>query len=282
MPPVNPKIKPGLYAGIPDDDYHGGPGYSNSQFSTVIDQSPAHMKFAPKREAKHFDFGKANHMAIFQPDEFEKKVVRGPEDRRGNKWKDAEEVAILDKKLLLTAPDYDATLTIRDTIHANAWVNSIITGGKPEVEYSGYWKDPETGLLLRNRPDLYRRDLGVIVDGKSTRSAHPDAFARSVISYGYHRQEFTYTDGHRALGNTVDAFVFLTWESTPPYLFAVYELPPKIVEDGRIDILKARATVAACEKSGRWPGYDAGEPVELEFKPYHYKNTSPDERDDNA
>ncbi len=70
---VDPNIKPGLYAGIPDEAYHTGPGYSNSQLGAVVDKSPFHMKYEPKKEAKYFDFGKASHMAVFQPDEFEAK-----------------------------------------------------------------------------------------------------------------------------------------------------------------------------------------------------------------
>ncbi len=122
-------------------------------------------------------------------------VVRGPSDRRGNKWTDLVEACKMDSKLLLVEDAYDQILALRDAVHADPFINGIITGGKPMIEASGAFIDPATGELCRVRPDLYREDLGLILDIKSTESARPDAFARSVINYGYHAQEAFYSDG---------------------------------------------------------------------------------------
>lgn len=271
-PAVNPKIKPGIYQGIPNEAYHAGPGISKSGLWTIQTRSPAHYKYAVREEKNEFDFGEAAHLAILQPNEFEKKVFRGPEDRRGNKWKDAQEFCKGEGKLILTAPDYDAVLAIRDGVHADAWINSIITGGKPMIEASGYWIDEETGALCRCRPDLYRRDLKIMLDVKSTVSAHPDAFARSVVNYGYHAQEAHYSDGWRALGEEVEGFVFLAWEKKATFAKAVYELPPSIVDDGRAMIRKALQTYAECEQSNIWPIYGDGV-QELSFKRWAYQMT---------
>jgi hypothetical protein len=129
-----------------------------------------------------------------------------------------------------------------------------------------------TGELCRCRPDLYREDLGIIVDVKSTASAHPDAFARSVVNYGYHAQEAFYSDGWRSLGKPVDGFVFLAWEKKAPFAYAVYELPPSIVEEGRALMREALETYAECVKAERWPGYGEGV-QELSFKRWAYRLT---------
>lgn len=270
--PVDPKIKPGIYQGIPNEAYHAGPGISKSGLWTIYNQSPAHYKFAPREEKKHFDFGEACHLAILQPDLFETRVYRGPEDRRGNKWTDAAEFCKGEGRLLLTAPDFDGVLAIRDAVHANSWINNIITGGKPEIEASAYWVDEATGMLCRARPDLYRADIKLILDVKSTISAHPDAFARSTINYGYHAQEPFYTDGYRANGREVEAFAFLAWEKKEPYMFAVYELPPPIVIEGAAIMRKSLETYADCFKANRWPGY-GDEVRELSFKRWSYRET---------
>lgn len=265
-------VKPGIYQGIPNEAYHAGPGISKSGLWTIQEQSPAHYKFGERTTTNAFDFGEACHLAILQPNEFEAKVIRGPDDRRGNKWKDVAEVCALDGKLLLTSGDYDSVLSIRDAVHADSWINSIITGGKPMIEASGYFKDDVTGELCRVRPDLYREDLGVIVDVKSTQSAHPDAFARSTVNYGYHAQEAFYSDGWQALGKPVNGFVFLAWEKKSPFAYAVYELPPSIVEEGRIAMRKALDTYHACRKANKWPGYGEGV-QELAFKRWAYRHT---------
>ncbi len=278
---VNPKIKPGIYQGIPNESYHSGPGISKSGLWKIATQSPSHYKFGEQEESNAFDFGEACHLAILQPTLFEGTVIRGPDDRRGNKWKDASEAAALDKKLLLTAGDYDKTLAIRDAVHADTWINSIITGGKPMIEASGYNLHDETGHLCRVRPDLYRKDLGIIVDVKSTASAHPDAFARSVVNYGYHAQEAFYSDIWASLDMPVNGFVFLAWEKKAPFAYAVYELPPSIVEDGREIMRQALATYGECVKSGNWPGYGSGV-QELEFKRWSYRLTDPTAFDEAA
>lgn len=267
-----PSMKPGLYYNMPNEDYHQGPGVSKSGLWTIHEKTPAHYKFAVREETKAFDFGEACHLAILQPQLFEKRVYRGPEDRRGNKWKDAAEFCTVEGKLILTAGDFDGVLAIRDAVHANAWINSIVTGGKPMIEASGYWYDEETGALCRCRPDLYREDLGIIVDVKSTMSAHPDAFARSVVNYGYHSQEAFYSDGWNAIGKNLQGFVFLAWEKKAPYAFATYELPPAIVDEGRAVMRKALATYAECEKANNWPGYTEGV-QELPIQRWAYRLT---------
>ena len=270
---------PGIYQGLPNEVYHASPGVSKSGLWTIHTQTPAHFKFPPppsemtttKKAA--LDFGSASHTAILEPELFEAQVMRGPADRRGNNWKDAVAEAEHFGRIVLVAEDYDNILTIRDAIHANARINAIITGGQPEVEASGFWIDPATGILTRCRPDLYRADLRLMLDAKSTASAHPDAFARSVVNFGYHAQEAHYSDGYRELGRDVDGFLFLAWEKESPFAFALYELPPSIVDEGRAIIRKSLDTYAACAAANQWPAY-GDEVTELRFKRWSYSLTA--------
>lgn len=274
--------KPGIYLNLSNEDYHAGPGVSKSGLFTIADKSPAHFKFGKRKGAKEFDMGEAIHLAVLQPNEFEKKVVRGPDDRRGNKWKDQVEACALDNKLLLTSGDFDNTLAIRDAVHADPWINSILTGGEPMIEASGYFTDPVTGELCRVRPDFYRKDLKGILDVKSTKSAHPDKFSRSVIDYGYHAQEAFYSDAWQSLGMPVEWFAFLSVEKEEPFAFAVYELPPALVEEGRVMMRKALDTYAACKKANHWPAYGDGV-QELAFKRWAYRHTeAPSDTDEQA
>jgi len=276
---VPAKIKPGIYPGIDNDAYHQGPGVSKSGLWTIYTKSPAHYRFAEREEKNHFDFGTACHFAILQPELFEPSVMRGPKDRRGNLWKDAQAEAANSGRTLLIESEYDAVLTIRDAVHADAWLNALIVSPHSQVEHSSYWIDPETGVLCRSRPDLYRSDLGIIVDVKSTVSAHPNDFARSVINYGYHAQEAFYTDGHRANGQQVEGFVFLAWEKKTPFVTARYELPPSIVDEGRAIMRKSLTYYAECQKANAWPGY-ASEITELAFKRWSYQEIDAPEGDE--
>ncbi len=269
---------PGIYPGISNEAYHAGPGVSKSGLWTIYTQTPAHYKYPPEVEEVSTqtqairDFGQASHVAILEPERFEAAVFKGPINRMGSNWKDAKAEATNTGRICLTAGDYDDVLAIRDGVHANARINAIITGGKPEVEHSGFWIDPITGQLCRCRPDLYRADLKLMLDLKSTQSARPEAFARSVINYGYHAQEAHYSDGYRENGREVEGFVFLAWEKKSPYASALYELPPSIVDEGRAIIRSALATYDQCQRANEWPAY-GDEVQELSFQRWSYRET---------
>lgn len=275
MQDVSPPGTPGFYPGVPDDAYHAGPGVSKSGLWTIHTKSPEHFRFPAPRESKSFDVGKAMHRAILEPHLFEAAVVRGPVDRRGNKWTHAAEAAAHEGKLILTEGDYDTVLHVRDRAHAIPLVRNTIQGGKPAIEWSGYWIDDETAELCRCRPDVYREDVGLALDLKSAASAHPDDFARAAINFGYHCQEAFYTHGLEEIGKPVGGFAFLVFEKEAPYAAAIYELPPSIVEEGDAIMRAALNTYAACRKTDTWPGYAAEDVRELTFPRWAYKMTPP-------
>jgi hypothetical protein len=268
----------GVHHSISDDDYHGGAGISKSGLWTIYTRSPAHYRFSPRKETNAFSIGKAAHIAILEPETFEARVMKGPADRRGNNWKDSQIEANATGRLLLTQGDFETGLLMRDAVHADARINAIITSATAQIESSGYWIDEETGALCKCRPDFYRPDLGIMLDLKSTTSAHPDDFAKSVISYGYHTQEAWYAGGYRALQQNVEGFVFLAVEKTDPFVCALYELPPSIVAEGHAIARKALAKYAECAAADHWPGYSS-EITELTFKRWSYQETQPDMED---
>ncbi len=61
-------------------------------------------------------------------------------------------------------------------------------------------------------PTVTAVTFALSIDVKTTESAHPDDFAKSVANYGYHSQEGLYTDVAELLGQPVDAFVFIGFE----------------------------------------------------------------------
>lgn len=262
----------GIIPGIENEAYHASPGVSKSGLWSLYSKTPAHFRYEVRKEKKDFEVGEAIHLAVLQPEQFDVRVMRGPKDRRGNNWKDFVAEASNTGRLLLTEGDFDKALEVRDVVHADAWLNAMIVSPHSQVEYSGFWKDEQTGVMCRCRPDLYRPDLGIMFDLKSTRSAEPDTFARDVVNYGYHAQEAWYSDGYCGLGQSVEGFVFIALEKETPYCRAVYELPPSIVEEGRVAMRKALDTYAQCAAVDRWPGYPAGV-QELKFKPWSYAET---------
>jgi len=251
-----PAPPPGIHEDRPAEDYHADSAVSRSVLWRVYSKSPAHARFGERKETNALDLGHAIHTAILEPHEFERRNIRGPEDRRGNKWKDAVAEAEASGKLLLTAGDYDQVKRVRDAVHDYGFINRIICGNDALVEHSAYWRDEATGLLCKCRPDLVRPNLGVMVDVKSCASANAREFAASVARYGYHFQDAWYRDGWESAGGTACiGFVFIAIEKEPPFEVAVFELEAAATEEGRLIGRKALDTYARCQAADEWPGY---------------------------
>lgn len=277
------KPKPGIYTGISGDEYHAGPGISKTGLWKIYTKTPAHFKGAKPKETKYFDIGKAIDLAILEPESFEPKVMKGPPNRTGNAWKDAVSEATNSQRVVLTAPDYDGALLIRDMVHANAWLHSIICSPNAITGASAYYVDEKTGQLVRVRPDLVRPDHNFMLDLKSCRDASKRGFKKAVGEYGYHAQEGLYVPGWMAAkGCDIAGMVFLAVEKEQPYAFEVYELTPAAVEEGRAAMRQALDTYSKCKESDTWPAYSTAEEAKLLALPRwaHKLTPAPDGDDD--
>lgn len=54
------------------------------------------------------------------------------------------------------------------------------------------WKDRQTGLMLKAKPDLIPAGTDYLVDLKTAQKADAESFAKEVINYGYHIQTVFY------------------------------------------------------------------------------------------
>lgn len=54
------------------------------------------------------------------------------------------------------------------------------------------WKDRQTGLMLKAKPDLIPAGTDYLVDLKTAQKADTESFAKEVINYGYHIQTVFY------------------------------------------------------------------------------------------
>lgn len=282
-------MHPGIHE-IDNDAYHAGPGVSRSQLWTLYTRSPAHMRFPPPpKEAAHFNFGKAMGDAILQPEIFERTTHRGPDNRRGNNWKNAQEFADHNGLTLLTGPDYDAVLRARDRVLSYPIVRDVVDGAT--IESAAYHVDEETGMLVKVKPDIWNPRLSIMADLKSSTNASPEEFSRSIGKFGYHVQEAMYSDvWRRAGGGDVDGFIFIVAEKEEPFEVGLYELRPADAAEGFAVYRKALARYAECFNAETkaapiggdiracWPGYSrAVEKIAL--RRWDYSETTPEPED---
>lgn len=255
--------EPGIYDKLSNDAYHRGPGFSSSGARTLTTKTPAHFQYqqANRTHSDAFDIGTAAHSIILEGD------YTGIQEVDAETWatKAAKEARIATRvagKVPLLSKDVRAVKAMRDAVMDHPRARLLLHGGK--AEQSVYWKH-ETGTTLKCRPDKWNPEsmLGpLIVDLKTTISANPEDFSKSVGNYGYHQQQAWYQDGLKAHG--VDAkFVFVLVEKSPPYLVNVIELDPYAVELGRFANDKAIRLYNECSTNNHWPGYPTAEPVSL-------------------
>lgn len=258
-----------------DEEYHGGPGVSKSGLWEIITKTPFHYRYGVKPERTALEVGKASHIAILEPERLEDSVTRGPEDRRGNKWKAAQDFAAFNQTILLTEADYDMVLRIRD-LSANVEALRLMRSGQHIVETSAYHIDEETGVLVRTRPDMYSVDHRIICDVKNMASASPRAFAKATGDYGYHMQDAAYTDiWSKGSGHEVEAFFFVVFEKSDPPMVAVYEIDANAAAEGHALYRAALAKYAECLKADEWPGYSP-EVEKISLRKYDYRMTQPE------
>lgn len=307
------EIQPvGVYAGISNAEYHGGPGYSKSSLD-IVRRSLAHFKFAQdqresgveREETASMRVGSAEHGILLEAEQFENEFAL-PFD--ASEWPDAlattddlkarlkeyglpvsgkkaelierlreadPTVQILDDlkamhaedsagKTILTPAQWRDVRGMRDAAIENPKLCKLLTDPRGRAELSVYWRDEETGLLCRCRPDLWVGD--VVMDIKTTDDARQSAFERSIEKWRYYVQAPFYLDGikkaveqsGKPLPEGLEIpkhFVFGPIEKKAPYLNAIYVLGPQTMEIGRREYREDLKALADAIARDEWPGY---------------------------
>lgn len=220
--------KPGVYRGIPLKDYHhntlllSGPSVSKSALKNIAPPDGNPKKFwsmwshNPDRieteSTKALNFGRAVHCKLLGDEVFEDSFVIRPEKvdgefYHGNRsvWKRwYREQA----ELGLTVITADQMEWIARMATDAAWHPLVQSGGLlGDVEMSYFWKDPETGIWLRARPDVMAAD-GLYVDLKTASSLDPGFLSRQVHDAGYYLQGAMTRLICRELGLPFHSFTF--------------------------------------------------------------------------
>ena len=265
---TSPDIFPtdGLFAGIPDDQYHASQTIGSSDLKKVL-RSPAHYavsrpelnpNWIPQVETDALRIGKAYHAMILEPASFVTRfaIWRGA-DRRTKVGK-AEYAELLTQnagKTILSAEEYAKLSAMREVALANPTVAGVLQAGASEVSF--VWTDPETGVRCKCRPDWYRSDL-LIADLKSTRDAGLSSFSRDMVSYGYYISAAHYLMGYeQVIGESLDGnFLLIAQEKDPPYAIGSYAIADAALSRGRVKVQQALQRIARCRQRGQWEGYD--------------------------
>jgi hypothetical protein len=263
---------PGVYENIPAATYHSWPYCSASRLGQLESSTPAHVQHGmrhPKPPTEAQRLGTILHTAIFEPAAFTIEYVRGVEGNRNTKAvKEAEEeIARWNPGCEVLKPaTYDQVLEVQAAVlgHSRA---KLVLGLCERRELSLVWDDPATGVRCKARIDAYGERDELLVDGKSTTNAHPEAWAAALWNLGYHRQPAMYMAGLNVLGLPCTDFAHLIFEKEGHIGVAVRRLEDGAIDQGRKDVARLLKVWAECEQSGAWPSYSEAI-TEATFPPY--------------
>lgn len=250
-------IEPGIYPDIPDTEYHAAKDIlSSSGARRLITSTP--RKFYEEMTTVRpynpaFEIGHAAHTLVLTVgDPFE---VVDADSWRTKDAKAARDAALQAGNTPLLAKEYAQVRAMADAILDHPVAGELFTRNDTVMEQSLYWTDEQTGVACRARPDLAVNDWSLIVDYKTTVSADPREFAKSIAKYGYHQQQAWYCEAVETLTGIRPEFVFVCQEKTPPYELSLIQLDAEAVRIGGRLNEDARTIYAACMDSGVWPSY---------------------------
>lgn len=252
--------KPGLYAGVPELDYHADKDSISSTMAREILKSPAHLRYMldnPPERKKVWDIGHAVHAGVLGVG-LDVTVLDYPDWRTKAAREERDEITNSGGVAFLQH-EYEPVQAMIDAIRNHEVAGPLFSSGQPEV--SMWAEHQETGLLMRGRVDWIKQGKRpILVDLKTTRSANPKDFHRSVWDYGYHLQQEWYKHIYQDATGDEPAFVFVLVESAAPHLVSVIELADNEYGESFPQIGKERMEVAlrtylACLTTNEWPGY---------------------------
>lgn len=238
-------------------DYLKVDAVSNSLLR-MVGQSPAHAQEwlrNPPDATPAMMFGTMTHSAILEPQSFKTTYSVMPKfDGRTNDGK-ASKAAWLNHnpgKTALSQESFSQILGMIESVYNHPEAAKLLSNGASERSF--FYRDPETGLTCKCRPDHMVHTT--LIDVKTTEDASPGEFAKSIHKFGYHQQAAFYLDGVSvATGIRMDKFIIIAVEKKPPYAVALYQIDDRSLDKGEELYRRNLDAWAGCLLKNEFPAY---------------------------
>lgn len=260
---------------------------SNSDLRLFRDSIPRYYGLRIAKTIKDVDsaartIGTIWHACLLQPDRRNEMFVQWPkgdgktsEIRRareavspaGGHAAEPKDRTAPDGRMIVTVDEWDEANRMADAARKHPLVAEML-------EMPGYCEQavkvvsPDFGKLRARFDKLF--ETGHILELKSTRRLHPEAFSRDVHSMGYHRQAAFYEDVRDlAMGPGLGVFMFAVTCSIEPYETVVYRIEERARELGRLENYQLLAELRERREKNDWSSRWAGvQPLDLPYYAY--------------
>lgn len=261
LPIFDPNVT-GIYPGLSVERYTSLDRTRISHLKEMY-RSPLHYRYwmTATKKSPSLELGSVAHVAVLEPDRFEREFVIWDERTEGGKLrprtgKDWEAFCDASKgKAIVRADEYGHACAMRDAVRGSAVGQKYLAGGG-YAEVAMLWDDVATGRKCKGRADWITSVDGcdTLVGLKTTRDGDFRAFANQAARLLYHLQWAFYYDGYACATGRRARVVELVVESTRPHDVVAYIVPADVLELGREHYRELLVRLGECEKENRWPG----------------------------
>ena len=267
--------KPGIYRGIPMEDYHradlcDAPSISSSGLRAVWgkdtcpayywNESPLNPDREEPKDNENFTLGRAVHHIILGEAHFRKLFVVRPDDIGGKPWQgnrtECKEWLKAQRAAHMTVLHGEHLEQIKGmalSLGQDAAVRQGCLNGS--IERSYVWKDKTTGIWLKWRPDTTPGDSLDFNDLKTTVSVVDGEVEKTLGNFQYHRQGAL---GRWAcmelLGQRMASFSLLFVEKKRPHCSRFMTVKDVALDRGEAENRHALRVFWKCLTEKKWPG----------------------------
>ncbi|NME70569.1 PD-(D/E)XK nuclease-like domain-containing protein [Flammeovirga aprica] len=187
-----------------EQEYRQHPAISNSDLSNAKRILNGE---AIKKDTSAFRMGRLIHLAILEPEKWEK------------------------RKLFLPTEEKNKVEEIAHVANQNPYLKKINSTNLWQFEKVNFWVDEKTGISCKCRMDMHFGRVA-IGDLKTTRQATKEAFLKDAEQYDYNRQMAFYSEGWQP-----DFFILIGVSKAPKSKGALFisevDFESEMMEEGR-------------------------------------------------
>jgi len=282
QPPSDNCPEPGIYYGVDFGEYCNWDAINHSRLQR-IDKSPLHYATSVVFDSPSLRLGQLVHTGQLEPDLLANRYVvmpryelheanvtdsGKPSKSTATKYvKAAREQFAGDAKIdgleIVTQAEFDAMQSCVEALAACPEAAECLATER--VEVSIVWHDKHTGLRCKARIDAVKPDR--LVDLKTKNDSQgapmPQDFEWSLWGYNYYSQAAWYRGGWEQLTGERLPFWFAVVSTSDPIQAIAAPVGETSLRVGEAKNMERMAMVAACAKSGVWPGYESPAIFEL-------------------
>lgn len=296
-----PISKPGIYRGVPNRVYHGPltvePSVSRSGLWKLFNKSPRHFWHEsylnpdrpPEDEAEALVLGRAAHHVllgegafrehfIVRPETYPEGVEYGDPIPHSAKLKPWNGNATWCKEWLADHKDDPRGILKPDHIETIKGMagglsrDHMVQRGALQglVEHTLVYRDEETGVWIKTRPDVIPTTDDDVADLKTCADISDEGLEKAIGRDGLFLQgAMTALSWRHVLGRELGAFNFVFVEKAAPYCVRTRELSRSEIELGITTFRTAVRLFAQCVANDDWPGPGTSEDLQpIQMKPY--------------